>query len=236
MASSAPTRVWAPAALTRTIEPRPEVRGAGIDRVALPHGNRGGFAGQHGVVERRAAGQDDAIDGNQFAGADLDPVAGRERGERHLDNRRVGARPGELAGEFEEGGAAQAVGAFERRPLGAALDLPGAEQRRDEHRERIEPDRSAAADDVPGAGREGDGERDRDGKVDVHEPGPKAGERRLEERTRREHEHRDRDGQRQPAEERVVRGRHPGVLAGIEGPVEEHEVHRAGRRHAEPRQ
>ncbi len=35
--------------------------------------------------------------------------------------------------------------------------------------------------------------RDRDGQVDVDDAGPQAGERRLEERPRREEEHRDAD-------------------------------------------
>ena len=185
MASSAPTRVCAPAASTRTTSRAPRFVAPALHRVALPHGHRGGLAGQHGVVERRAAREDDAVDGDEFARADLDAVAGVERGQRDLDDRRVGAGPRELPRELEERGAAQAVGALEGRPLRAPLELPGAEQGRDEHRERVEPERPAAADDVPRARRERDGKRDRDGQVDVDDAGPEAGERRLEERARR---------------------------------------------------
>ena len=49
--------------------------------------------------------------------------------------------------------------------------------------------------------------RDRDGQVDVDDPGPEAGERRLEERARREEEHRDRDDEGEPAEEASRRAR-----------------------------
>ena len=203
MASSAPTRVSSPAASTRTTSRAPRFVAPALTASPSRTGIGGGLAGQDGVVERRAAGEDDAIDGDEFAGADLDPVAGGERGQRDLDDGRVGAGPGELPGELEEGGAAQAVGALEGRPLGAPLDLPGAEEGRDEHGERVEPDRPAAADGVPRARRERDGERDRDGQVDVDDPGPETGERRLEERTRREEEHRDGDGEGEPAEERA---------------------------------
>ena len=93
MASSAPTRVCVAGGVGAHDQPGAEVRGAGVHGVALPHRQRGGLAGQHGVVERRPAGEDDAIDGDELAGADLDPVAGRERGQRDLDHGGVGAWP-----------------------------------------------------------------------------------------------------------------------------------------------
>ena len=124
---------------------RAEVGGAGVDRVALAHRQRHGLAGEHGVVERRPAREHDAVDRHQFAGADLDAVARHERRQRHFDHGRVGAVAVEPPRELEERDAAQAVGALERRPLGAALQLPGAEQGRDQHRQRVEPERAAAA-------------------------------------------------------------------------------------------
>ena len=59
-------------------EAGPEVRGAGVDGVPLPHGERRGLAGQDGVVEGRAPREDDAVHRDELAGADLDAVAGRE--------------------------------------------------------------------------------------------------------------------------------------------------------------
>ena len=135
-------------------------------------GSGTGLAGQDGVVERRAAREDDAVDGDELAGADLDAVAGGEGGERDLDGRGVGTVPLEPPGELEERDAAQAVGTLEGRPLGAPLDLPGAEEGRDEHRERVEPERAASAHGVPRARGEGDGEGDGDGEVDVDDPRP----------------------------------------------------------------
>ncbi len=90
----------------------------------------------------------------------------------------------------------------------------------------------AAADGVPRAGRERRRECDGDRQVDVDNPRPEAGDRRDEERTRRVHENRDGDGQGQPAKEGFEGGGHPGGLAGVKRPMEEHQVHRTGGRHA----
>ncbi len=215
---------------------RAEVRGAGIHAVAVAHRERRRFPGEHRVVERRASREHDAVHRDEFAAADLHDIAGHERRERHFDHRGLGALTVHPARELEEGDAAQAVGAFEGGPLRAALELTGAEERRHEHRERVEPERSAAGHRIPGAGGRGDGEGDRNRQVDVDDAGAQAGDGRLEERLRREEEDRQRHDQREPAEERLVGRGHAGVLTGVERARDEHQVHRAGRGHAQPRQ
>ena len=68
-----------------------EVRGAGVDGVALAHRDRLGLAGEDGVVERRAAREDDAVHRHELAGAHLDAVA---RGERRRGAPRPSGRRG----------------------------------------------------------------------------------------------------------------------------------------------
>jgi len=67
----------------------------------------------------------------------------------------------------------------------------------------------------------------------VDHAGTKARGGRLEERAGREQQHRHRDRERQPAEEHVVRGVHPGGVARVDRAVEEHQVHGAGGCHAQ---
>ena len=209
-----------------------EVGGAGVHGLAGGDRHRHGLAGEHGVVERGAAGQDDAVDGHDLAAPDLDQVAGRQRGQRHLDGRGVGLLAIEPSRELEERHAAQAVGPFERGALRAPLQLSGAEQGRHEHGQRVEPEVTVARHDVPGRGGRRDGDGGRDWQVDVHDTGAQAGEGGLEEGPCRVGEHGGRDQQRQPAEERLVARRHALVLAGVERTREEHQVHRAG--HGDP--
>ena len=173
MASSAPTRVFGAGGVDADDEPRAEVRGAGVDRVALA-----ARASAAASPVRTALSSDERPDRTTPSTGTSSPerTSTRSPGASAVSGTSTagasGPSPVEPAGELEERDAAQAVGALERRALRAALHLPGAEQRRDEHRERVEPDRAAAADDVPGARREGDGERDRDGQVDVDDAGP----------------------------------------------------------------
>ena len=233
MASSAPTRVSTPVASTRTISRAPRFVAPAFTASPSRTAIGSGLARQHRVVERRAAREHDAIDGDQFAGADLHPVARRQRGQRHLDDGRVGAGPGELPRELEEGRAAQAVGALEGRPLGASLDLPGAEQGRDEHRERVEPDRPAAADDVPRLAAKVTANAIATGRSMWTTPALSPASAVWKNGRAEKRSTGTADDEREPAEERLVRRGHPGVLARVERPVEEHEVHRAGRRHAQ---
>ena len=171
-------------------QPGAEVGGAGVHGLARRDRHRHGLAGEHGVVERGSAAQDDAVDRHDLAAAHLDQVAGREGGQRHFDRDGLGADPLEPAGELEERDAAQAVGPFEGGALGAALQLPRAEQGGDQHGQRVEPQVAVAGHHVPGRRARGDGDGGGDRQVDVHDAGAQPGHRRLEERPRRVGEHR----------------------------------------------
>ena len=210
IASSAPTRVCVARGVDADDEARPEVRRAGVHRVAFAHGQR--------ARPRRSARRCRATSGP----TSTTPSTGTSSPER-TSTRSPGASavsgtsttgasgpaPVELPGELEERDAAQAVGALEGGALRAPLDLPRAEQRRDEHRQRVEPERPAAAHRVPRARGEGDGTgRSPPGRSMCTIAGAKAGDRRPEERPRREQHHRHRDDEREPAEEGLVRRGH----------------------------
>ena len=188
-------------------DPGAEVRRARAHRVALGHRAGDRLAGQDRVVERGAAGQDDAVDRHQLARAHLHAVARGEAVDVDLDGGRVEALAGQAAGELHEGHPAQAVGALEGRPLGAALHLPRAEQRRHQHGERVEPDGPAPAHRVPGGGGEGDAERQGDREVHVHDARAQSGPGGLEERPGREEHHGQRDARARPSGSTSRRGR-----------------------------
>ena len=95
------------------------VEGGAGDLVAGRLLHRDGLAGQHALVERRAAFDDEAVDRDLGAGADAQAIAGADLGERHVGLAAVGGdaaggrgreveeradrRPGALAGtELED--------------------------------------------------------------------------------------------------------------------------------------
>jgi len=175
-------------------------------------------------------GYDQAVYGNQLAGAHLDVIARIHGADRYFE---ADVAIVEAPGEFDEGGAAQSLGSLEGGALGALLHEAGAEQERDEGRQGVEVDRSLAADCGHGAEQERAAQGHGDRQVHVGDAPAQARPGRAEERPRREEDDWHRQPEAHPAEELLELRIHSVVLAGIERAVDEHDVHRAGPGHAD---
>ena len=236
-ASSAPTRVLLAGGVHAHDQARAEVGGAGVHRVALAHRQGHGLAREHGVVERRPADEHDAVDRHQFAGAHLDAVARRRappaapRRPAHPARRRRGA--GRTRGTPRRAGCRRA-----RAPRAARCAAPAA--RRAAPRPASPASRTTAAR-CPGPCSTRWRRRRRASAIAIGRSMWTMPARRpaiaVWKNGRAENSSTGtattKDSQRK---KRLVGGGHARVLAGVERAGQEHQVHRARRGDAEPRE
>ncbi len=117
----------------------PKAEGArGVDRAADDFGaldllDRDRLAGQHGLIDIRAAGQHRTVDRNAFAGPDDDHVAGRDLIDRQFDFRSTPFDAGGLGLERH-----QTANGLAGLALRARFEPAADEDQGDDHRRRLE--------------------------------------------------------------------------------------------------